>query len=87
MAAQSLHGSQSFLGDYYRRMRSRLGAPKANVAAAHKLARIIFQLLTTRQPYDESMFARQETLFRKRTELKLKKQAKSLGFQLVPMDA
>jgi hypothetical protein len=58
-----------------------------NVAAAHKLARIIFQLLTTRQPYDESMFARRETLFRKRTELKLKKQAKSLGFQLVPMDA
>ena len=87
MAAQSLHGSQSVLGDYYRRMRSRLGAPKANVAAAHKLARIIFQLLTTRLPYDESMFARQEILFRKRTEAKLKKQAKSLGFQLVPMEA
>lgn len=87
MAAQSLHGSQSFLGDYYRRMRSRLGAPKANVAAAHKLTRVIFQLLTTRQPYDESMFARQEMLFRKRTEAKLKKQAKSLGFQLVPIEA
>ena len=87
MAAQSLHGSQSYLGEYYRRMRSRLGAPKAIVAAAHKLARIIFQLLTTRQPYDESMFARQETLFRKRTEIRLKKQAKSLGFQLVPMEA
>jgi len=87
MAAQSLHGSQSFLGDYYRRMRSRLGAPKANVAAAHKLARIIFHLLTKQQPYDESVFARQENLFRKRTEAKLKKQAKSLGFQLVPVQA
>ena len=87
MAAQSLHGSQSFLGEYYRRMRSRLGAPKANVAAAHKLARIIFHMLTTRQPYDESIFAQQETLFQKRTEAKLKKQAKSLGFQLLPIEA
>jgi hypothetical protein len=87
MAAQSLHGSQSYLGEFYRRMRSRLGAPKANVAAAHKLARIIFQLLTTRQPYDESVFLLQENLYRKRSEAKLKKHAKSLGFQLVPMEA
>jgi hypothetical protein len=28
MASQSLHRSQSFLGDYYRRMRAKLGSPK-----------------------------------------------------------
>ena len=39
MAAQSLQGSQSALGAFYRRMRTRLGAPKAITAAAHKLAR------------------------------------------------
>jgi len=77
MAAQSLHGSQSYLGEFYRRMRARLGAPKANVATAHKLARIIFHLLRTRQPYDETVFARQETLFRQRTEARLKRQARS----------
>jgi len=86
MAAQSLHGSQSYLGEFYRRMRARLGAPKANVAAAHKLARIIFHLLTTRQPYDESVFARQEIQFRKRAEGRLKKQAQALGFHLVAAD-
>jgi len=47
MAAQALHRSQSWLGQYYRRMRARLGAPKAITAAAHKLARIVFHLLTT----------------------------------------
>ena len=41
MAAQSLHHSKSALGDFYRRMRAHLGAPKAITAAAHKLARIL----------------------------------------------
>jgi hypothetical protein len=31
-------------------MRTRLGAPKAITAAAHKLARIVFHLLTTKHP-------------------------------------
>jgi transposase len=50
MAAQSLHHSKSALGDFYRRMRAKLGAPKAITAAAHKLARIIFYLVTTYSP-------------------------------------
>jgi transposase len=39
LAAWSLVGSQSYLGAYLRRQRSRLGAPKAITAAAHKLGR------------------------------------------------
>jgi hypothetical protein len=31
-------------------MRAKLGAPKAITATAHKLARILYHLLTTRQP-------------------------------------
>jgi hypothetical protein len=42
IAAQSLHRSKSYLGDFYRRMRAKMGTPKAITAAAHKLARIIF---------------------------------------------
>jgi transposase len=42
MAAQSLQKSESALGDFYRRMRAKLGAPKAITAAAHKLARVVF---------------------------------------------
>jgi transposase len=85
MAAQSLHHSQSFLGQYYRRLRVKLGTPKAITAAAHKLARIVFHLLTTRQPYDESIFSKQEEQHRRRLESKLRKQAHHLGFDIVPI--
>jgi len=53
MAAQSLQKSESALGDFYRRMRAKLGAPKAITAAAHKLARVVFHLLKTREAYLE----------------------------------
>jgi hypothetical protein len=39
IAAQSLHRSHSSLGQYYRRMRAKLGTPKAITAVAYKLAR------------------------------------------------
>ncbi|MGH8630735.1 MAG: IS110 family transposase, partial [Burkholderiales bacterium] len=84
LAAQSLHHNDSALGHYYRRMRTRLGAPKAVTATAHKLARIIYHLLTTRQPYDESVFAQHEQRHRQRQLQHLHRQALSLGFQLVP---
>lgn len=57
MAAQSLQRSESALGNFYRRMRTKLGAPKAITATAHKLARIVFHLLKTGQPYDDTVFA------------------------------
>jgi transposase len=84
MAAQSLQQSESALGVFYRRMRSKLGAPKAITAAAHKLARIIFHLLTTRQPYDESVFAKAEQKHLQRMESRLKIQAQALGYTLLP---
>ena len=46
MAAFSLTHSRSALGAFYRRLRSRLGAPKAITATAHKLARLFYQLWT-----------------------------------------
>ena len=83
MAAQSLHRSHSYLGSYYRRMRTRLGTPKAITAAAHKLARVIYHLLTTRQSYQESVFARCEALHQQRLEHRIRRQARDLGFDLV----
>ena len=55
------------------------------MAAAHKLARILYHLITTRQPYDESIFAYIETRARLRQLSHLKKQAARLGFQLSPV--
>lgn len=46
LAAQSLSRSNnSALGSFYRRMRAKHGGLKANVAAAHKLARIVYFML------------------------------------------
>ena len=45
MAAFSLIRNKSYLGAYLRRQRARLGAPKAITATAHKLARILYNML------------------------------------------
>ncbi len=85
LAAQSLARSQSVLGGFFRRMRAKLGAPKAITATAHKLARIVYHLLTTHEPYDETRLAQAEQHHRQRTESRLRAQARALGFQLVPV--
>jgi transposase len=87
MAAQSLHGSQSYLGNYYRRMRAKLGTPKAITAAAHKLARVVYHLLTTGQSYQESTFADCEIRHRIHMEARLRRHARDLGFDLVRSSA
>jgi transposase len=84
MAAESLHHSDSYLGAYYRRMRAKLGAPKAITATAHKLARIYYHLVTTKQAYDESVFAKNEAREAKRRVERLKREATALGFDLAP---
>ena len=86
MAALALHRSQSFLGQYFRRLKSRLGTPAAITAAAHKLARILFHLITTRQAFDESVFAQIEERARQRQFLRLQKNAASFGYQLTPTE-
>jgi transposase len=83
MAAQSLHRSHSFLGHFYRRTRAKLGAPKAITATAHKLARIIYHMVTTRHAYDETICAHNEVQNRQRLEARLRKQARELGLQVV----
>jgi len=83
MAANALFRSQSPLGDFFRRMRAKLGAPKAITAAAHKLARIVFHMLSTRQAYDETIVGRNERQFRVRAEARLRAQAKALGYSVV----
>jgi transposase len=87
MAAQGLHRSQSFLGNYFRRMKARLGTPKALTAAAHKLARIIYHMLINRQEFDSTVFQDQERSNQHRKQLRLRAQARELGFELVELKA
>ena len=53
MAAFSLTHSHSALGAFYRRLRSRLGAPKAITATAHKLARLFYKVWITAGQYSD----------------------------------
>lgn len=87
LAAQTLHNNQSYLGDYYRSQRARYGAPQAIKNTAHKLARIFYHLVTTRRPYDETVFAKLEMRNEQRRFRKLQSSAKQMGYSLVQVHA
>ena len=84
MAAQSLHRSKSGLGDWFRRLKSKLGTKAAVTAAAHKLARILWAMVKHRRPYDPKRLGNPE-LARARKERYLRRQAEQLGFALTPV--
>jgi hypothetical protein len=50
MAAVSLSRSDSALGAFYRRLCARMDKPRANTAVAHKLARMVYFMLTRGKP-------------------------------------
>lgn len=55
MAASTLYNCKRPMGDYARKMRSRLGKRGGVVATAHKLARVIYAMLQTHHPYDNKI--------------------------------
>ncbi len=84
MAAFALANSRSALGAYYRRMRARLGAPKAITATAHKLARLIYSMLKHGTEYVDRGQDYYEQQYRQRVVKNLTKRAAQLGFALLP---
>jgi hypothetical protein len=78
------HNANNYLGEFFRRITRKLGKPQAITATAHKLARIVFHLLKTKEAYNESVFRKCEEETLRRAELRLRKQAAMLGFQIVP---
>ena len=86
MAAYSLHRSPTPLGDYLRRMKAKLGPQAATTATAHKIAVIFYTIVTKQIEYDESIWEARDAQREKRLEEKIKRQAKQLGYKLVPME-
>lgn len=84
MAAFSLTQSRSALGAFYRRLRSRLGAPKAITATAHKLARLFYRMWTTGEQYYDPGMDYYEQRYQDLMLKKLKQKAEALGLELVP---
>ena len=85
LAAASLHRSQTALGGFLRRLKGRLGAPKAITATAYKLARLVYRLLKHGHDYVARGVKEYEAAFRERTVRALERKAKAFGFALLPM--
>jgi len=82
LAAWSLIRSHSYLGAYLRRQRARLGAPKAITATAHKLARIIYNMMRYGVAYMKKEEAAYASQVKERLEKQLQRRAKELGYEL-----
>ena len=82
LAAWSLMRSKSYLGAYLRRQRSRLGAPKAITATAHKLARILYNLMRYGVEYMQKTEAEYADQERARQEKSFHRRAKELGYEV-----
>ena len=86
LAAFSLHHSLTPLGHYLRRMKAKLGPTAATTATAHKIAIIFYTIVKQHVEYDETIWATRDAQREKRFEAKLKRQAKQLGYELVPIE-
>ena len=86
LAAAALRSSKSSLGAYYRRMCARMDKGKAVTAAAHKLARYIYTMLTKGQQYVDQGQQYYEERYRERVLRQMRKRADELGFRLVPAE-
>jgi transposase len=83
-AAAALRSSKSALGAYYRRLCARMDKAKAVTAAAHKLARLFYALLTKGQEFVDQGQQYYEERYRQRVISQLQRRAQSLGMALVP---
>jgi transposase len=75
--------SQTYLGAQYRRLRTKLGTPKAVKAMAAKLARIIYRALNYGQAYVDKGGEFYELKYRHQQIKILCKKAAELGLQVV----
>jgi len=84
LAAMSLSRNSSALGAFYRRMCARMDKPRANTAVAHKLARMVYFMLTRGEDYVDQGQQQYEEQQRQRSIAALRRRAAALGFAIAP---
>ena len=87
LAAMSLSRNSSALGAFYRRLCARMDKPRANTALAHKLARMVYFMLTRGEDYVDQGQQHYEEQQRQRSIAALKRRAADLGFSIMPTTA
>lgn len=85
MAANALLKSNSALGNVFRRLRAKLGAPKAITAMAHRLLGIVYYLVTNQQDFDSRILEQHQQQQQDREKAHLHRKALKFGFKLVPI--
>ena len=66
MSASNLSRSKTPIGDYARKMKSRLGKKGGVVATAHKLARIIYTMIKDQKEYDMDLMVKEQENWKRR---------------------
>jgi transposase len=82
MAATSLWRSKSYLGAKFKRLRTKLGAPKAITAMAHHLARLVYRMLKYGQEYVDKGMEYYQQRYQNQQIKWLEKKAKDLGLTI-----
>lgn len=82
MAAYSLQRSNSAIGAFLRRKKTQLGPAKAITATAHKIARIIYNMLKHGTEYKDVGQDYYEHRYKKRMIETLKRRARQFGYEL-----
>jgi transposase len=85
MAAFSLDRNQTPLGHYLRRMKAKLGPQGAHTATAHKIAVIFYTIVKNQVEYDQTIWESRDAQRRQKQTDNLKRHAKRLGYQLIPL--
>lgn len=86
MAASTLHHSHSALGAYYRRLKYRIGAPKATRATAHKLALIIYNMIKNKSEYIDLGGEYYENKYQEKILKNLSLRAQKLGYEIIKIN-
>ena len=86
LAASLVRSKHIALGAFYRRLAARRGGLLANKALARKLAAWFWRVMVKGDDYVEKGIAHYEEQVRKNKERALRRLAKELGQQLVPVE-
>jgi len=86
LAAMVIGKTDTPLGCFYRRKAAQFGAPKAITATAHKLACLIYHLVSTKQAYRVTDASSYQKHYDEQRLRAFRKRAQALGYQLVEIN-
>jgi len=83
MAAFAVQRSKNWLAMFYQRIKAKRGTPKAVVATARKIAAIFYKLMREKAKFNPMPIEKYMDGFKELQIKKLRRQAQSLGYQLI----